>query len=121
MEKDRLPTDSLYYEYDKNGNRTLERENETTKTYTYDELNRLKEVFTDFSDITRYDYDIFNNISAVNKISKTGNNLTQYTYDKNNRLIAELSNGNATKYTYDNEGNLTGKSGAQNAIYVTAK
>ena len=96
------------YEYttDNRGLRTKVVDN-TGKTtdYTYDNAGKLiKEVVTENGKVTltaSYSYD-----AVGNRLTKTENNITtNYSYDKNNRLLKE---GNIS-YTYDNAGNLIKK------------
>ena len=76
-----------------------------TTDYTYDNAGKLiKEVVTENGKVTltaSYSYD-----AVGNRLTKTENNITtNYSYDKNNRLLKE---GNIS-YTYDNAGNLIKK------------
>ena len=80
--------------------------------YTYDNAGKLiKEVVTENGKVTltaSYSYD-----AVGNRLTKTENNITtNYTYDKNNRLLKE---GNIS-YTYDNAGNLIKKQSTAETI-----
>ena len=86
-----------------------------TTDYTYDNAGKLiKEVVIENGKVTltaSYSYD-----AVGNRLTKTENNITtNYSYDKNNRLLKE---GNIS-YTYDNVGNLIKKqSTAETTEYV---
>ncbi len=110
---------SYAYQYDKNGNRTLQTELQNglteTTTYNYDSLDRLKDfIVTDGSNITltEYTFDSYNR-----KTEKVTENTIlvksrAYSYDETNWLtrIDDDKTPKIITYTYDNNGNMTGKS-----------
>ena len=106
------------YEYttDNRGLRTKVVDNKgKTTDYTYDNAGKLiKEVVTENGKVTltaSYSYD-----SVGNRLTKTENNITtNYSYDKNNRLLKE---GNIS-YTYDNAGNLIKKQSTKETTEYT--
>ena len=53
-----------------------------------------------------YTYDPVGNRLSL---SDSGEGLTQYTYDANDRLLTETLAGDVTGYTYDNNGNMLSK------------
>jgi len=99
-------------------------------TYTYDGLNKTKRVDA-LSHETDYAYDSRNRLTGVVYVSRTADNRTYaydgfgnltsvtepnaattaadvvYTYDANNRVLTEKSNGQTHTYTYDLAGNRT--------------
>ncbi|MBP0011245.1 RHS repeat-associated core domain-containing protein, partial [Roseofilum sp. Belize Diploria] len=102
---------SYDYTLDNAGNRTAVEELGGRKVeWTYDELNRLTdETITDPVDGDRtikYVYDKVGNRLSREVTSAQEVVLTTYTYDKNDRLKSEQTNGVTTKYTYDDNGNL---------------
>lgn len=93
------------YEYDLNGNVTKEITNEKEKTYTYDNLNRIKTV----NNGTSYTYDKAGNILTKTKADGT---VTAYNYNAKNQLIKTVSQKNLEvigqkSYEYDKNGNQT--------------
>ena len=111
-------TDRLYYEYDKDGNRTLELGSNAIKQYTYDEQGRLKKSITDLNYVTGYEYDDFNNISVARTLYGGVMTSVYYEYDGNNRLISTTDEYNVTTYEYDNNGNMIRSDGEETADYV---
>ena len=97
--------DRQYYEYDKDGNRTLEMGSGSVKQYTYNEQNRLKRCITDLNYITDYWYDEYNNITVTRTLSGGAAYLVYYEYDENNRLISSNDGHTTTVYEYDCNGN----------------
>ncbi|MGV2389557.1 MAG UNVERIFIED_CONTAM: hypothetical protein LVR29_18835 [Microcystis novacekii LVE1205-3] len=76
--------------------------------YEYDDIYRLleEEVIDGTTRTISYTYDPVSNRLTRND-SVEGN--TNYEYDKNDRLLKEVTNGVATTYTYDNNGNTLSK------------
>ncbi|MFT8349924.1 DUF6531 domain-containing protein, partial [Clostridium saccharoperbutylacetonicum] len=120
------------YEYDKNGNKILERhgtelvlESESCNNYNeiyfkYDEENRLIEVKDKYGAKTKYKYDCLNNKTYENfRINDKTDKVVNYIYDKVGNLIQKKEgiNGNTvaagntiwaiTSYEYDKNGNIT--------------
>jgi len=90
------------YAYDGNGNPILKEENEKVTAYSYDTLNRLKEVVYPRNIRERFEYD-----ANGNRIKREcGDILEQYEYDSCNRLVQRIKNGLLTEYEYDARGNL---------------
>ena len=111
-------TDRLYYEYDKDGNRTLELGSNAIKQYTDDEQGRLKKSITDLNYVTGYEYDDFNNISMARTLYGGVMTSVYYEYDGNNRLIRTTDEYNVTTYEYDNNGNMIRSDGEETADYI---
>ena len=108
------------YTYDANGNQTAVtdwRGNTTAKSY--DSLNRLIE--------TRDAYGVsiqklaYNHNNSQEKAYNALNGITRYSYDRNNRLVSEISPEiKETSWTYDSAGNLeTKKDGKNNSSAYT--
>jgi RHS repeat-associated protein len=104
---------SFRYTLDATGNRTGVVEQDGRRVeYSYDDLYRLTQetIFapgaTTASRTISYTYDVVGN-RLVRNDSAEG--VTTYTYDNNDRLLTEITNGVATQYSYDNNGNTTGK------------
>ena len=110
--------DRQYYEYDKDGNRTLEMGSGSVKQYTYDEQNRLKRCIIDLNYITDYWYDEFNNITVTRTLSGGAAYLVYYEYDENNRLISSNDGHTTTVYEYDCNGNMVKSSGEETTDYI---
>jgi YD repeat-containing protein len=96
---------SYHYIYDANNNITQEVETTdsetTTKTYTYDKLNRLTRA--DYSDGT---YEAYTYDAMGNRLTKaTATETISYEYDFDNRLLSAGS----TYFLYDKSGNLIKK------------
>ena len=114
--------DSLNYTFDARGNRLSVTELSGRRVeYAYDSLNRLVEETTfeagstAADHVTTWTYDAVSNRQTRNS---TTNGLTVYTYDPNDRLITEVSNGTTTTYGYDLNGNQISKSdGTTSTLY----
>ncbi len=112
---------SFRYELDAEGHRTqvTEQDGRLVKYY-YDDLDRLtkEEIFdvggTDATRTIEYTYD-----AVGNRLSRfdSGEGTTLYTYDNNDRLLTETTDGVVTTYSYDNNGNTVSKS--TNGVTVT--
>lgn len=92
------------YTYDLNGNLISEADNsgKVIKTYTYDELNRVKEKKVG-SNTTRYGY---NNTGALTSVVSS-DNVIRYVRDGVNRIISSTQNGRTTAYEYNELGQQT--------------
>jgi|GEM_PF-351203 len=123
------------YDYDKNGNKILEKhgttlvsENQVCNNYheiyfEYDEENRLAEVKDKYGAKARYKYDCLNNKTYESfKINDTTTKAIHYIYDKVGNLIQKKEEINGgfvapetvgkniwaiTSYEYDKNGNIT--------------
>ena len=108
------------YTYDANGNQTTVtdwRGNITTKSY--DSLNRLIETRDAYGiSIQKLEY---NHNNSQEKAYDALNGITRYIYDRNNRLVSEISpESRETSWTYDSAGNLeTKKDGKSNSTAYT--
>ena len=108
------------YTYDANGSQTAVtdwRGNTTTKSY--DSLNRLIETRDAYSISTqKLEY---NHNNSQEKAYDALNGITRYSYDRNNRLVSEISpESRETSWTYDSAGNLeTKKDGKSNSTAYT--
>lgn len=105
---------SQAFTYDANGNQTRVDDlvdDQRTKTFGYDELNRLTSAQADHLWGTEtYTYDPLNNLRSLNS---DGENRV-YGYDALNHLSAIISNGlTAHSFDYDQRGNNTRKDAAQ--------
>ena len=74
---------SILYSYDQKGNKIAETTPSGTTNYEYDQLNRLVKVIAPNGDETVYTYNAVGNRSQV---THPNNTVTEYTYDKLNRL-----------------------------------
>jgi RHS repeat-associated protein len=113
---------SFLYELDAEGNRTQVTEHDgRIVKYYYDDLDRLEkeEIFDSGATVAtrtiEYAYDVVGNrLSRVD----SGEGTTIYTYDNNDRLLTETTDGVATTYTYDDNGNTISKTtGAETVTY----
>ena len=100
--------------YDANGNKTAETDwRGNTTTSIYDGLNRLigqKDAYS--HSIQKLEY---NHNNVQEKAYDALNQTTQYTYDKNNRLLTTTdSEGHTTSQTYDELGNIATKKDGRN-------
>ncbi|OPX42547.1 tRNA(Glu)-specific nuclease WapA precursor [Ruminiclostridium hungatei] len=108
------------YTYDANGNQTAVtdwRGNTTAKSY--DGLNRFIETKDAYGiSIQKLEY---NHNNSQEKAYDALNGITRYSYDRNNRLVSEISpESKETSWTYDNAGNLeTKKDGKNNSTAYT--
>jgi RHS repeat-associated protein len=91
------------------GNRLTVVEQDGRKSnYEYDDLYRLleEEVIDGTTRTISYTYDAVSNRLTRND---SGEGNTTYEYDRNDRLLKEVTNGVTTTYTYDNNGNTLSK------------
>lgn len=106
---------TYWFYYDKNGNCIKKEQSLNNKEakdvyeYFYDENgNCIKEIYTDavvdnYDNVTEYTYD--ENRKLISDKDKNGS--TQYYYDDNGNCIEEsYSNGNKRQYKYDEYGNM---------------
>ncbi|MGD1908611.1 MAG: RHS repeat domain-containing protein [Leptolyngbyaceae cyanobacterium] len=104
-----LPEIASYrYSYDAVGNKTsVEELGGRTVEYSYDTLYRLVEekitAPVEGNRTITYSFDV-----VGTRLSKDDSvdGLTTYTYDDNDRLLTETTNGVTTTYSYDDNGNL---------------
>ncbi len=109
----------ITYAYDLCGNKTQvntlypeDPEKDIRRSYTYDRLNRMREVFENGRSVREYVYDGLGNRKSI----KTPDGRTEYTYDAASRLsretqyIGESFISEDIRYSYDAEGRLVGKS-----------
>ncbi|MBE5968407.1 MAG: RHS repeat-associated core domain-containing protein [Lachnospiraceae bacterium] len=96
------------YTYDANGNIITVADGSTTKTYTYDKLNRLIEIQPSSGDKTVYTYDL-----RGNRSTQTGGNYeivnTSYSYDKEDKLEIAARGAVVTEMEYYADGLRSGK------------
>lgn len=103
---------TTFYEYDKNGNKILEKEVSNTlaserisSTWKYDEKNQLIEEYHSWQKGTAY-YSYNDDGQKVKKIEADGKEIT-YAYDESGKLIAETdSDGKTATYEYNEAGKL---------------
>ncbi|HEY5195073.1 MAG TPA: RHS repeat-associated core domain-containing protein [Solirubrobacteraceae bacterium] len=97
-------TPSVKYEYDKDGNLTVMVDGTGTTNYTYDQLDRLTETKDGHGDVSKHEYNLANENTAITY--PNGKTVTR-SYDKADRLekITDWLS-NATKFTYDADSNL---------------
>ena len=104
---------SFLYQLDAEGNRTQVTEHDgRIVKYSYDDLDRLEkeEIFDPGATVAtrtiEYAYDeVGNRLSRVD----SGEGTTIYTYDNNDRLKTETTEGVETTYSYDDNGNTISK------------
>ncbi|AOT69950.1 RHS repeat domain-containing protein [Geosporobacter ferrireducens] len=105
--------DEYTYTYDDNGNQLTKTENRGTTTYTYDSVNRLKEVQEPGGIKTTFEYDKAGNRTAQIEVLAGAVKLTNYSYNNKNQLEREtLQEAGKTiekTYHYDANGNLVSK------------
>lgn len=105
--------DEYTYTYDDNGNQLTKTENRGTTVYTYDSVNRLKEVQEPGGIQTTFEYDKAGNRTAQIEVMAGVVKLTNYSYNSKNQLEKEtLQNAGQTTektYQYDPNGNLVSK------------
>lgn len=111
---------SFRYTLDSTGHRTaVEEHNGRRVEYTYDDLYRLtyETIFesgmTTPSRTIAYTYDAVGNRKTR---SDSIDGITTYSYDENDRLITEITNGIISTYSYDKNGNTLSKSSSNGAI-----
>lgn len=98
-------------EYDAVGNITYKYENGVQTKYTYDELNRQKDIYLNelndrdkYIKVASYTYDESGNITLI---KDAYGNTVKRSYDAFNQLVSETNgNGHTTKYAYDKVGNI---------------
>lgn len=102
------------YQYDLAGNKIQARklrqemdEDNGSFDYAYDALNRLTEVARDGNLLRKYTYDAFGNRILKEDYSSGERVQTQYQYNANNQMTAQISDEEELAYTYDHRGNLT--------------
>lgn len=106
---------TTFYEYDKNGNKILEKEvsntlesEEIRSTWKYDEKNQLIEEYHSWQKGAAY-YSYNDDGQKVKKIEADGKEIT-YAYDESGKLIAETdSDGKTATYEYNEAGKLVKK------------
>ncbi|MDH3976782.1 MAG: hypothetical protein OEV42_21175, partial [Deltaproteobacteria bacterium] len=109
---------SYNYDYDSNGNRTLQVEvqngvSETT-TYSYDDLDRMTEyTLTSGADVTvtSYTFEGYNRKTEELSVNGSATASKTYTYDALDRLtsVVDSINGKSISYSYDLNGNMLTK------------
>ena len=104
---------SYEYQYDLRGNQVQKTEGPKTSKYYYDALSRIKTAQLPGDVTQNYEYDDLNNIKEIAEIKGGLIEQTDYTYDRNSRLLlSETSSGDELKqqrFQYDKEGNQTYK------------
>ena len=115
----RFSHESYFYTFDYAGNVIREAYSnrdigkiDWSKSYTYDNMGRLKSESISKVDSTTYTYDNFGNRSSMEYVNLVDNTsyARNYTYDLNNRLTQINDNrGQIYNYIYDDSGNLIKK------------
>jgi RHS repeat-associated protein len=102
---------SLDYQYDSTGNRTQL----NSTTYTYNEMNELLSL-SDSGSSSVFTYDIYGNLVTEDD----GQNLWEYSYDCENRLLSVKKDGQVTEeYFYDGDGKRIRKTDAgSERVYI---
>ncbi|MEA5039039.1 MAG: RHS repeat-associated core domain-containing protein [Clostridiaceae bacterium] len=104
---------NLEYEYDLRGNQTKKIEDGRTTEYYYDALSRLKTALLPSGMTQDYEFDDYGNIIRMAQVNGFSVEESNYSYDKNNRLLlketvsAEKTVRNC--YEYDAVGNTVRK------------
>ncbi|MCX7920801.1 MAG: S8 family serine peptidase [Clostridia bacterium] len=119
--------DFYTYEYDAAHNQVSKYEKingveKGTTSYSYDELNRLKNVVEPTGKTTSYTFDKAGNRETETVTQGAVTSVTKYAYNEQNRItftLEEKTDGSkeTVRYTYDNNGNLVYKA---NEIRKTA-
>lgn len=94
-------THALEYEYDKDGDITTIKDGTGTTKDTYDQLDRLIETENGHKEVTKYEYDLANEIT---KITYPNGKAVTRAYDKDGRLekVTDWAE-RVTKFTYDSD------------------
>ncbi len=96
---------SLSYGYDGNGNRSSISDGTTTKSYSYDALNRVKTATDHFGNTLNYGYDGIGNLT---QLVYPGNKTVSYSYDNASRLKTVNDwQGQTARYSRNDAGQLT--------------
>ena len=110
---------TMHYTYDKNGNQTgITDWLGNTSTMVYDAMNRVIEKRDPYGNsIQKLQYNLSN---AQIKSFDANNNVTEFTYDKNGKLLATIDScGDITNQEYDSVGNTITKidGNSQKTVY----
>lgn len=91
-----------YNSYDNNGNLQSMTDENGSRSFTYDELDRIKTYTDSFGKIVAYDYDFVGNTKII---TYPTNKVVNYTYDADDRLstVTDWLGSGQTIYTYDND------------------
>ncbi|MFZ5968225.1 MAG: S8 family serine peptidase [Bacillota bacterium] len=105
--------DEYTYTYDDNGNQLTKTEKWGTTVYTYDSVNRLKEVQEPNGIKTTFDYDKAGNRTSQIEVTNGAVKLTNYQYNNRNQLeretVQDAGKTTERQYRYDPNGNLVSK------------
>lgn len=98
------------YEYDAAGNLAYENDfvNNVTNKYVYDNSDRLVKASDSNGNEMGYQYDANNNINSVSDKVNNANHATNYTYNKDNKLLTTAYGSSEKDNNYDSLGGLTG-------------
>ncbi|MEO3943964.1 RHS repeat-associated core domain-containing protein [Gorillibacterium sp. CAU 1737] len=96
--------DRIQFEYDEVGNRVKMTDESGTRSFVYDSLNQLFQIWKNAKIEVEYSYDTIGNVESV---SDALGNKTTYSYDKSSRMLDATSGEVAVRYTYDKNGNRT--------------
>ncbi len=112
--------DSINYQYDALGNRIGMTDETGTTTYTYNANNWITAIIKDGTTQLNYTYDQAGNILSAEDYK---GNITNYTYDKSNRIEKVNYNisGETGEYTYSYDENGNRKMEGINLLVVTYK
>ncbi len=111
----RVPVMDEFLTYDANANLTALADEVTgnggDRDMQYDALDRLTYAHIHYFNISRWKYDVLDNITSHEDFNGATTTLRTYNYDSKNRLSSVTWPGGAWNYGFDARGNITARSG----------